>query len=70
MVGTDFFKSAHKHAKVLLMGRYLPSGYLVDPATGVFANRAGGDQLKPIESTEFANTFSSAEDGSNAGAAP
>jgi hypothetical protein len=59
MVGTNFLKFARKHAKISLMGRYQPSGYLVDPPTGVFANRAGGDRLKPTESGEFANTFRS-----------
>ena len=39
------------------MGRYQPSGYLVDPLTGVLANQSGGDRLKPTESGEFANTI-------------
>jgi site-specific recombinase XerD len=34
MVGTDFFKSAHKHAKVLLMGRYPLSGHVRECLTG------------------------------------
>lgn len=39
------------------MRQYRLLGDVFDFAGGVFANRAGGDRLKPTESGEFANTI-------------